>query len=206
MPFVNKGDNLIRKKIISRQRFSRPPYRFSEASLVKKLEELGIGRPSTFAPTISTIQNRGYIEKGSFEGVKRTYIELELKELEITENSLTEISGSDKGKLVPTDIGSIVNDFLVSNFKSILDFNFTAQVEQSFDDIAKGSKDWTEMIDSFYKSFHSNVEDVKENAKRESGERILGNDPKTGRVLKVRLRSEERRVGKECRSRWSPYH
>jgi len=187
LPFVNKGDNLIRKKIISRQRFSRPPYRFSEASLVKKLEELGIGRPSTFAPTISTIQNRGYIEKGSFEGVKRTYIELELQELEITENSLTEISGSDKGKLVPTDIGSIVNDFLVSNFKSILDFNFTAQVEQSFDDIAKGSKDWTEMIDAFYKNFHSNVEDVKENAKRESGERVLGNDPKTGRLLKVRL-------------------
>ena len=105
----------------------------------------------------------------------------------VIENELTELTGSDRGKLVPTDIGSIVNNFLVSNFKSILDFNFTAQVEESFDDIAKGSKDWTEMIDSFYKKFHSNVEDVKENAKRESGERILGNDPKTGRVLKVRL-------------------
>jgi len=187
LPIVNKGDNLIRKSIISRQRFSRPPYRFSEASLVKKLEELGIGRPSTYAPTISTIQNRGYIEKGNFEGIKRSYIKIELKELVISEKNLTEFSGSDKGKLVPTDIGSIVNDFLVSNFESILDFNFTAQVEQSFDDIAKGSKDWTEMIKSFYKNFHSNVEDVKENAKRESGERILGNDPKTGRLLKVRL-------------------
>ena len=187
LPLVNKGDKVTRKKMISRQRFSRPPYRFSEASLVKKLEELGIGRPSTFAPTISTIQNRGYIEKGNFEGINRGYKELELKDLVVIENELTELTGSDRGKLVPTDIGSIVNNFLVSNFKSILDFNFTAQVEESFDDIAKGSKDWTEMIDSFYKNFHSNVEDVKENAKRESGERILGNDPKTGRVLKVRL-------------------
>ena len=187
LPLVNKGDKVTRKKMISRQRFSRPPYRFSEASLVKKLEELGIGRPSTFAPTISTIQNRGYIEKGNFEGINRGYKELELKDLVVIENELTELTGSDRGKLVPTDIGSIVNNFLVSNFKSILDFNFTAQVEESFDDIAKGSKDWTEMIDSFYKKFHSNVEDVKENAKRESGERILGNDPKTGRVLKVRL-------------------
>ena len=187
LPLVNKGDKVTRKKMISRQRFSRPPYRFSEASLVKKLEELGIGRPSTFAPTISTIQNRGYIEKGNFEGINRGYKELELKDLVVIENELTELTGSDRGKLVPTDIGSIVNNFLVSNFKSILDFNFTAQVEESFDDIAKGTKDWTEMIDSFYKKFHSNVEDVKENAKRESGERILGNDPKTGRVLKVRL-------------------
>ena len=187
LPVVNKGDSLIRKKIISRQRFSRPPYRFSEASLVKKLEELGIGRPSTYAPTISTIQNRGYIEKGSFEGLKRSFLELELQDLNISEKKLSELTGSDKGKLIPTDIGIIVNDFLVSNFESILDFNFTAQVEQSFDDIAKGSKDWTQMIDNFYKNFHSNVEDVKENAKRESGERILGNDPKTGRLLKVRL-------------------
>ena len=187
LPVVNKGDSLIRKKITSRQRFSRPPYRFSEASLVKKLEELGIGRPSTYAPTISTIQNRGYIEKGSFEGLKRSFLELELQDLNISEKKLSELTGSDKGKLIPTDIGIIVNDFLVSNFESILDFNFTAQVEQSFDDIAKGSKDWTQMIDNFYKNFHSNVEDVKENAKRESGERILGNDPKTGRLLKVRL-------------------
>ena len=187
LPVVNKGDSLIRKKITSRQRFSRPPYRFSEASLVKKLEELGIGRPSTYAPTISTIQNRGYIEKGSFEGLKRSFLELELKDLNISEKKLSEFTGSDKGKLIPTDIGIIVNDFLVSNFESILDFNFTAQVEQSFDDIANGSKDWTQMIDNFYKNFHSNVEDVKENAKRESGERILGNDPKTGRLLKVRL-------------------
>jgi len=187
LPVVNKGDSLIRKKINSRQRFSRPPYRFSEASLVKKLEELGIGRPSTYAPTISTIQNRGYIEKGSFEGLKRSFLELELQDLNISEKKLSELTGSDKGKLVPTDIGIIVNDFLVSNFESILDFNFTAQVEQSFDDIAKGSKDWTQMIENFYKNFHSNVEDVKENAKRESGERILGNDPKTGRLLKVRL-------------------
>ncbi len=187
LPIVNKGDNLLRKNIISRQRFSRPPYRFSEASLVKKLEELGIGRPSTFAPTISTIQNRGYIEKGNFEGAKRSFIEIELKDSDITEKNLIEIIGSDKGKLVPTDTGSIVNDFLVSNFKTILDYNFTAQVEQGFDDIAKGSKDWTEMIKSFYKNFHSIVEDVKENAKRESGERVLGKDPKTGRILKVRL-------------------
>ena len=148
LPLVNKGDKVTRKKMISRQRFSRPPYRFSEASLVKKLEELGIGRPSTFAPTISTIQNRGYIEKGNFEGINRGYKELELKDLVVIENELTELTGSDRGKLVPTDIGSIVNNFLVSNFKSILDFNFTAQVEESFDDIAKGTKDWTEMIES----------------------------------------------------------
>lgn len=187
LPKVQVGDSLILQKLVSTQRFTRPPYRYSEASLVKKMEELGIGRPSTYAPTISTVQNRNYIEKGTSEGELRKFEQLTLRENQVSKALITEKVGADKGKLVPTDIGMIVNDFLVENFEEILDFNFTAEVEQGFDDIAKGGKDWTEMIKTFYAQFHSTVEHVKENAERESGERILGVDPRSGRTVKVRL-------------------
>ncbi|MDB3985179.1 type I DNA topoisomerase, partial [Flavobacteriaceae bacterium] len=187
LPKVAVGELLTLNRMLSTQRYTRPPYRFSEASLVKKMEELGIGRPSTYAPTISTIQNRNYAEKGSSEGVARSYQQLVLEKNTIRKEQLKEMIGADKGKLIPTDIGMIVNDFLVENFKNILDFNFTAQVEQSFDDIASGSKNWTEMLKTFYDQFHPTVEDVKENAQRESGERVLGVDPSSGRSVKVRL-------------------
>ncbi|MDA8947749.1 type I DNA topoisomerase [Flavobacteriaceae bacterium] len=187
LPKVTEGEQLSLQKMVATQRFSRPPYRYSEASLVKKMEELGIGRPSTYAPTISTVQNRKYVEKGASEGEVRKYDQLTLEDNQINIQKLTEKVGADKGKLIPTDIGIIVNDFLVENFKDILDFNFTAEVEQSFDDIAKGGKDWTEMLKRFYDQFHSTVEHVKETAQRESGERVLGVDPKSGRPVKVRL-------------------
>ena len=187
LPKVEKGEELSLRSMSANQRFSRPPYRFTEASLVKKLEELGIGRPSTYAPTISTIQNRKYIEKGISEGESRKYVQLELSNNEIKSQILNERVGANKGKLIPTDIGSIVNDFLVSNFENILDYSFTAKVEQSFDLIAQGSEDWTKMIKGFYDNFHKTVSHVNENATRESGERTLGNDPKSGRVVKVRL-------------------
>ncbi|MDA9587838.1 type I DNA topoisomerase [Flavobacteriaceae bacterium] len=187
LPKVKLGEVLHLNKMVITERFSRSPYRYSEASLVKKMEELGIGRPSTYAPTITTIQNRNYVEKGASEGTDRDYDQLTLKQGTITEKKLTERVGVDKGKLIPTDIGMIVNDFLVENFKTILDFNFTAEVEQNFDDIAKGGKDWTEMLKGFYNQFHATVEHVKENAQRESGERILGVDPRSGRTVKVRL-------------------
>ena len=187
LPRVIEGESLSLQEMVSTQRFSRPPYRYSEASLVKKMEELGIGRPSTYAPTISTIQNRKYIEKGSSEGIVRRFEQFTLEKNSIEKVVLSEKVGADKGKLIPTDIGMIVNDFLVENFKNILDFNFTAEVEQSFDDIANGGKDWTDMLKRFYNQFHSTVEHVKENAQRESGERTLGVDPKSGRPVKVRL-------------------
>lgn len=187
LPPIEEGQEIHLKNLVATERFSRPPYRFTEASLVKKLEELGIGRPSTYAPTISTVQNRGYIAKGTVEGIERSYQQLSLKGKNVTSTRLTEMVGSDKGKLVPTDIGMIVNDFLVNNFKSILDYNFTAQVEQNFDEIAEGKEDWTKMIKGFYGDFHSTVNHVKDNAERESGERILGEHPDSGRVVKVRL-------------------
>lgn len=187
LPALKVGETLERNYITATQRFTRPPYRYTEASLVKQLEELGIGRPSTYAPTISTIQNRGYIEKGTIEGTERKYKQVTLQKNEIKEKILTEKVGSDKGKLVPTDIGFIVTDFLVNHFEDILDYNFTAKVEEDFDDIAEGKEDWTKMMKSFYKKFHPQVQDVQENADRESGERILGKDPKTGRQLSVRL-------------------
>ena len=187
LPPVEKGDALSLKSMVATQRFTRPPYRFTEASLVKKLEELGIGRPSTYAPTISTVQNRGYIAKGTVEGVQRSYQQYSLENGNVSQSLLTETVGSDKGKLVPTDIGMIVNDFLVNNFKNILDYNFTAQVEQNFDEIAEGKEDWVKMIKGFYGDFQSTVNHVKEHAERESGERVLGTHPDSGRTLKVRL-------------------
>lgn len=187
LPSMMVGEALQNVFISATERFTRPPYRYTEASLVKKLEELGIGRPSTYAPTISTIQNRGYVEKGSVEGAERKYFQLVLETGKLSEKQLSEMVGSDKGKLVPTDIGMIVNDFLVSNFTKILDYNFTAQVEEDFDEIAAGEEDWQQMMKNFYKDFHPNVLEVEENAERASGERILGVDPKTGRQVAARL-------------------
>ncbi|MEJ1223295.1 type I DNA topoisomerase [Sediminicola sp. 1XM1-17] len=187
LPAMKEGEALTNTNISATERFSRAPYRYSEASLVKKLEELGIGRPSTYAPTISTIQNRGYVEKGSIEGTERNYVQLILKGDKLTAKNLTEKVGSDKGKLVPTDIGMIVTDFLVGHFANILDYNFTAKVEEDFDEIAAGDEDWQKVMTEFYKDFHPNVIDVEENADRASGERILGKDPKSGRQVSVRL-------------------
>tara|TARA_R110002096_G_scaffold1939_2_gene9847 strand:+ start:13111 stop:15627 length:2517 start_codon:yes stop_codon:yes gene_type:complete len=187
LPAMKTNEKLLNNYITATERYTRPPARYTEASLVKKLEELGIGRPSTYAPTISTIQNRNYVEKGTVEGEERNYTQLTLKNGTVKDKTLTEKVGSDKGKLVPTDIGMIVTDFLVNHFEHILDYNFTAKVEADFDDIAEGKEDWKKMMKSFYKDFHPRVEDVKENADRESGERILGEDPKTGKRVSVRL-------------------
>ena len=187
LPALRVNEKLINNYITATERFSRPPARFTEASLVKKLEELGIGRPSTYAPTISTIINRNYVEKGTFEGQERKYKQLTLQSGKVSEQELSENVGSDKGKLVPTDIGIIVNDFLVNHFETILDYNFTAKVEQDFDEIASGNEDWTKMMSGFYSHFHPIVKDVEKNADRESGERILGTDPKTGKPVSVRL-------------------
>ena len=187
LPQLNVNENLDLINIISRESFSRPPSRYTEASLVKKLEELGIGRPATYATTISTIQNRGYVSKGDNEGQERTYKSIELRNGDIIESTSTEKTGSNKGKLVPTDIGIIVNDFLVDNFNNILDYGFTAEVEKSFDKIAEGNQNWTDIIKQFYTDFHTNVNIVKDTAERQSGEKILGDDPVSGRVVKVRL-------------------
>lgn len=187
LPALKQGESLLRKALVATERYSRPAARYTEASLVKKLEELGIGRPSTYAPTISTIINRKYVEKGTLEGTERKYRQFELVGKELTSKTLTENTGSDKGKLVPTDIGTIVNDFLVKNFSAILDYHFTAKVEQDFDEIAEGNIDWSRMMQDFYNTFHPNVKEVEANAERESGERILGIDPKSGKPVSVRL-------------------
>ena len=187
LPTLKEGEPLTNKNITATERFTRPQPRYTEASLVKKLEELGIGRPSTYAPTISTIQNRGYVERSTLEGELRNYQLLRLVNNTIEKKILTERVGADKGKLIPTDIGSVVNDFLVAHFDTIMDYNFTANVENSFDLIAEGSENWTEMLGKFYTHFHPIVENVEKNSGRETGERILGTDPKTGRPLSVRL-------------------
>ena len=187
LPILTINDNLNLLSISSRESFSRPSSRYTEASLVKKLEELGIGRPATYATTISTIQNRGYIAKGVNDGTDRSYNFIEFSQNGIKETELIEKTGSNKGKLVPTDIGMIVNDFLVDNFNNILDYGFTAEVEKNFDKVATGEQDWTSIIKQFYNDFHENVNEVKDNAERQSGEKILGSDPVSGRVVKVRL-------------------
>jgi DNA topoisomerase-1 len=187
LPNLSEGDKLINNNMVATEKFSRPPYRYSEATLVKKMEELGIGRPSTYAPTITTIQNRKYVAKGTYEGFERNYRQIILDSNEIKTTLLKENTGSDKGKLVPTEVGIIVTEFLVNNFKNILNYNFTASVEQDFDKIASGDIEWTNILKDFYKPFHSTVEDVKENATRETGERVLGVDPKSGRKVSVRL-------------------
>jgi DNA topoisomerase-1 len=187
LPALKVNERLENNYITATERYSRPAARYTEASLVKKLEELGIGRPSTYAPTISTIINRNYVEKGNLEGQERKYTQLTLQSGKVGEKVLKENTGSDKGKLVPTDIGTIVTDFLVKNFGSILDYNFTAKVEQDFDEIAEGNIEWAKMMQEFYDKFHPNVKDVEANADRESGERILGTDPATGKPVSVRL-------------------
>ena len=187
LPKLEVGEYVDYKKMTSRERFTKAPARYTEASLVKKLEELGIGRPSTYAPTISTVQRRGYVEKGEDEGVLRSYHYIELVSKEVKTELLEEKAGSKKGKLCPTDIGLVVNDFLVSNFDAILDYHFTANVEVEFDEIASGDKSWNQMLQNFYGDFHARVEDVKENSDRAVGQRLLGVDPKTGLNLYVRI-------------------
>jgi DNA topoisomerase-1 len=187
LPKMTRGDQVQTKRILATERFTRPPARYTEASLVKRLEELGIGRPSTYAPTITTIINRKYVEKGTVEGTERKYTQIVLSNGALAQQILSERVGSEKGKLVPTDVGRLVNDFLVANFPNVVDYNFTAKVEEDFDSIAMGQEDWKTMMKTFYKDFHPIVEDVRENAEREIGERILGVDPKTGRQLSVRL-------------------
>jgi DNA topoisomerase I len=187
LPALNVGDQLKTKEIVSSERFTRPPARYVEASLVKKLEELGIGRPSTYAPTISTIQKRGYVEKGEKEGTERSYLQIILRDNHVSQVTGTERTGSDKGKLVPTDIGRIVTEFLIHNFGEILDYNFTASVEKEFDDIAQGLVKWTKMISEFYKPFHSSVENTLEHSERATGERLLGVDPVSGKNVYARI-------------------
>lgn len=187
LPALRVGETLENKNITATQRFTRPPYRYTEASLVKKLEELGIGRPSTYASTISTIQQRDYVGRSNAEGEKRNYFQLTLASEKISEKKLSETVGADKGKLVPTDTGMIVNDFLVAHFGQIMDYNFTANVEESFDNIALAKENWTDMVRGFYGKFHPTVIHVEQNAEREKGERILGTDPKTGKTVSVRL-------------------
>ncbi len=187
LPAMRVNEKLANNYITATERYSRPAARFTEAALVKKLEELGIGRPSTYAPTISTIINRNYVEKGNLDGQERKYTQLTLQSNAVSEKILKENTGSDKGKLVPTDIGFIVTDFLVKNFEAILDYNFTAKVEQDFDEIAEGNINWTKMMQEFYDKFHPNVKDVEANADRESGERILGKHPESGKTVLVRL-------------------
>ncbi|OIO12457.1 MAG: DNA topoisomerase I, partial [Flavobacteriaceae bacterium CG1_02_35_72] len=187
LPSLAINEALKNLLISATERYTVPPYRFTEASLVKQLEELGIGRPSTYAPTISTIQKRAYIEKGIITGSKRNINKLVLKNNKITASVISENFGADKGKLIPTDIGKVVTGFLVEHFNNILDYNFTADVEQEFDNIAEGKLDWIKMIKSFYKDFHPTVEDVAENADRAKGERLLGVDPDSGKNVYARL-------------------
>jgi len=187
LPAVSIGDNLDKEILRAIQRFSRPAPRYVEASLVKKLEELGIGRPSTYAPTITTIQKRGYVEKPERDGEERAYEVFELIDSELNVISKTEITGKERNKLSPTDIGVVVTDFLTENFGKILDYNFTAKVEAEFDEIARGLVEWTKMIHDFYQPFHANVEDTLENSERASGERELGSHPKSGRKIIARI-------------------
>ncbi len=187
IPPIKTNDKLNLAQIQATERFSQRPARYTEASLVKRLEELGIGRPSTYAPTITTIQNRNYVVKEERQGVERKYMVLVLKDNTISKETKTEITGAEKNKLSPTDIGVVVNDFLVDNFDQIMDYNFTAKVEAEFDSIAEGKKVWTEMLESFYQPFHKKVENALEHAERSNGERLLGKDPKTGKPVFVKV-------------------
>ena len=188
LPALKEGDLLERREITSTERYSQSPIRYTEASLVKKLEELGIGRPSTYAPTISTIQQREYVQKGDKKGTDRAYTIDSLKGGKITSKTKKEVVGNEKGKLLPTDIGMVVNDFLMENFPSIMDYNFTANVEEKFDSIAEGNTEWNKMMKSFDKSFKPTVEKVM-NARSEhkAGERELGIDPKSGKPVFVKI-------------------
>ena len=187
LPNVNDGDLVNCIDVIATQKFSRPPARYTEASLVKKLEDLGIGRPSTYAPTIKTVQDRGYVEIKDLEGVDRDIIQIEFASGEIKKNNLTEKAGADRKKMMPTTIGEVVNDFLSEHFQKIMDYNFTADIEKELDAIADGSLTWSDMLGKFYKPFHKNVTYIQENAERANGERLLGNDPKSGDPVFAKL-------------------
>ena len=188
LPVLHEGDPLERREITSTERFSQGPARYTEASLVHKLEELGIGRPSTYAPTISTILQREYVQKGDKSGVERQYAIDTLKGSMVTSRTKVEMAGSDKGKLLPTDIGMVVNDFLMRNFPEIMDYNFTARVEEQFDLIAEGKAEWLKMMRGFDKDFEPVVDKVmNERSEHKAGERLLGNDPKTGRPVYVKI-------------------
>ena len=188
LPDVSEGQPLQRREIIATERFSQGPSRYTEASLVHKLEELGIGRPSTYAPTISTIQQRDYVQKGDKQGVERTYTIDSLKGKKVTQRNREEIVGNEKGKLLPTDIGMVVNDFLMDYFPSIMDYNFTAKVEQRFDEIAEGDSAWTEMMKDFYTTFEPVVEKTMNiRSEHRVGERQVGVEPSTGKPVFVKI-------------------
>ena len=188
LPPMKKGQELTRREVLATERFSAGPQRYTEASLVHKMEELGIGRPSTYAPTISTIQQREYVMRGDKKGEERPYTLLQLKGKQITQKTRKEMIGSEKGKLLPTDIGMVVNDFLMDHFKDIMDYNFTAKVEQDFDKIAEGDETWKDMMKQFYKSFEPVVEKTMNSRQQhKAGERLLGNDPKSGRPVFVKI-------------------
>jgi len=186
LPKLNVGDDLNKKVILITENFSKPPFRYTEASLVRKMEELGIGRPSTYAPTITTVMNRKYVFKGTDDSKKREILQIIVND-KIKRQKVEESYGSNKGKLVPSEVGKLVNDFLCNNFQNIIDYNFTADVENNFDLIASGKKQWKEIINEFYNPFNDKVSEVEKNAKRETGERILGSDPKSGRQVSVKL-------------------
>ena len=188
LPPMTEGEQLQRSEITATQRFSQGPVRYTEASLVRKLEELGIGRPSTYAPTISTIQQREYVQKGDKKGEERLYTVDTLKGNAITNRTKTEMAGNEKGKLLPTDIGIVVNDFLMKYFPAIMDYNFTAKVEQQFDTIAEGKAQWTAMLENFYKKFEPTVEKtMNTREEHKAGERELGTEPATGRPVFVKI-------------------
>jgi DNA topoisomerase-1 len=187
LPAIDAGQALNKNKIEGTQKYTRPPYRYSEASLVKRLEELGIGRPSTYAPTISTIQKREYVIKEPIEGKTRNFIKIVLDDSGIQSTTNEETYGADKNKLHPSDIGKIVTEFLSEHFEKIMDYNFTANVEKEFDEIANGFKDWSNMIDNFYNPFHKNVETTLETAKKANGERLLGIDPESGKNVYAKV-------------------
>ena len=187
LPRVNVGETLRAKDMQSKERWSQKPVRYSEAALVRKLEELGIGRPSTYAPTISTIQQRGYVVKENREGTPRKYNLLTLTSKDVVLSEKEEIAGAEKNKLFPTDIGMLVTDFLLEHFEEVMSYDFTASVEKQFDDIAEGTLQWQEVISDFYKPFNVKVKDVMENSQKNTGERILGVDPKSGKTVSVRV-------------------
>lgn len=187
LPKVSINEDFAYKKIEATEKFTKPAARYTEAGLVKKLEELGIGRPSTYAPTIQTIQNREYVDKKEILPQEREIIKMTLGKTDLKKEVLVEKFGGDKNKFIPTDIGEVVNDFLTQNFAEILDYGFTAKVEQDFDNIANGEQKWKEVLHGFYKDFHPKIEDVEENADRANGERILGKDPKSGKNVLVRI-------------------
>ena len=187
LPVISKGDLLNRQIITALEQYTQHPPRYTEASLVKKMEALGIGRPSTYAPTITTIQNRGYIIRESREGIEKNIEQIELKQNDIKVNNIKRVFGAEKKKLFPSDMGMVVTDFLSEHFKNIMDYNFTAEAEESLDHIAEGAVQWQKMIGEFYNPFHDTVESTLKNSERNSGQRILGSDPATGETVSVRI-------------------